>query len=93
MANPQGLGFFKNASLKSSSAALTGMEGVRSGSPAEEAGLTGGDVIVRFADKDVQNIYDYTYALREHAPGDTVSVRVRRGDEVVDMTAVLGQRN
>ena len=38
------------------------------------------------------NIYDYTYALREHVPGDTVQIKVKRNGQVVEVTAVLGRR-
>jgi hypothetical protein len=68
------------------------ISGVRAGSPAEAAGLRAGDVVIRFGAKDVLNIYDYTYALREHAPGDTVVIKVRRDGEVLEVTAVLGRR-
>ena len=39
------------------------LSGVRGGSPAEKAGLKGGDIIVEFAGQKIANIYDYTYAL------------------------------
>lgn len=39
------------------------LSGVVGGGPADEAGLQGGDVIVRFGSQDITNIYDYTYAL------------------------------
>jgi hypothetical protein len=69
-----------------------GITGVRPGSPAEIAGLTGGDVIIMFDGKDVTSINDYAIALREHAPGDTVAIRIRRAGEEIDMEAVLGKR-
>ncbi len=68
------------------------LSGVRAGSPAELGGLQAGDVVIEFAGKEVLNIYDYTYALREHAPGDTVIIKVRRDGAVVELTAVLGRR-
>ena len=68
------------------------LSGVRAGSPADEAGLRAGDVVVEFAGKQVLNIYDYTYALREHAPGDTVIIKVRRAEGLVELAAVLGRR-
>lgn len=68
------------------------LSAVRAGSPAEEAGLRAGDVVIEFGARDVTNIYDYTYALREHAAGDTVAITVRRGEEIVELTAVLGHR-
>src|SRR5262249_11933366 len=39
------------------------LSGVRSGGPAEKAGLKGGDIIVEFGGQQIKNIYDYTYAL------------------------------
>jgi hypothetical protein len=54
--------------------------GVRPGSPAEKAGLKRGDVIVRFAGREVKNLYDYSYALQDLKPGDTVPVVVRRAE-------------
>ncbi len=68
------------------------LSGVRAGSPAELGGLQAGDVVIEFGGKEVLNIYDYTYALRDHAPGDTVIIRVRRDGAVVELTAVLGRR-
>lgn len=66
--------------------------GVREGSPAEVAGLQGGDVIVELGGKEVSDLYAYTYALREHVPGDKVVVVVVREGERVSLHAVLGER-
>jgi len=68
------------------------LSGVRLGSPADRAGLQAGDIVTEFAGKQVLNIYDYTYALRAHAPGDTVVIKVRRDGEVLELSAVLGRR-
>lgn len=68
------------------------LSGVRAGSPAERAGLQAGDVVIEFGGKEVLNIYDYTYALREHAPGDRVMIKVRRDGEILELEAELGQR-
>jgi C-terminal processing protease CtpA/Prc len=54
------------------------LSGVRGGSPAEKAGLKGGDVIVEFAGQKVANIYDYTYALDAVKIGVPVDVVVMR---------------
>ncbi len=54
------------------------LDGVRSGSPAERAGLRAGDVIVRLGATAVKNVYDYTYALGELRPGQEVDVVIRR---------------
>lgn len=66
--------------------------GVRSASPAEKAGLTGGDIITAIGDKTVANLYDMTDALRAHQAGDTVRIVVKRGDQTLNLTAVLGKR-
>jgi Tol biopolymer transport system component len=59
------------------------LSGVRGGSPAEKAGLKGGDVIVEFAGQKIKNIYDYTYALDAVQIGQPVEVVVQREDKAV----------
>ena len=66
--------------------------GVREDSPAEKAGLQGGDVMVEFGGHDITDLYAYTYALREFQPGDEVEVVVLREGERLRFTAVLGER-
>jgi hypothetical protein len=66
--------------------------GVRSGSPAEQAGLAAGDVITAIADKHIANLYDMTDALRAHQPGDTVVIVSRRDGVERRATTVLGKR-
>ncbi len=66
--------------------------GVTPGSPAEQAGMKGGDVLLRFGQKEIRNIYDYTYALGEHKPGDKVVVEVRRDGQTMTLELTLGSR-
>ena len=66
--------------------------GVREESPAEKAGLQAGDILVELGGKEISDLYAYTYALREHMPGDEVTVVVLRAGERVTLTAVLGSR-
>ncbi len=54
------------------------LSGVRGGSPADKAGLKGGDVIVEFAGQKITNIYDYTYALDAVKIGQPVKLVVLR---------------
>ncbi|MCM3877009.1 MAG: M20/M25/M40 family metallo-hydrolase, partial [Thermoanaerobaculia bacterium] len=54
------------------------LSGVTGGSPAEKAGLMAGDTIVRFGDKELKNLYDYTYALQGKKPGQKVNIVVKR---------------
>jgi hypothetical protein len=62
------------------------LSGVRGGSPAEKAGLQGGDVIVQFGAQAVTNIYDYTYALDAVKIGQPVKLAVERGGQRVELT-------
>lgn len=65
---------------------------VREGSPAALAGLKGGDQIVEFGGKPIGNLYDFTYALRQHKPGDEVAIKYKRGGQVFDTKATLTTR-
>jgi len=65
---------------------------VRDGSPAAKAGFKAGDVMVEFDGKPIQNLYDFTYALRAKKPGDQVRVKVLRGSEPVEATVELTKR-
>jgi hypothetical protein len=65
---------------------------VREGSPAAVAGLRAGDILIEFDGKPIQNLYDFTYALRSKKPDDKVMVKVLRGDAPVEAQVVLGRR-
>ena len=63
------------------------IQGTREGSPANKAGLISGDVIIKFGERTIKNLYDYSYSLSEHRPGERVTVIwIRDGEE---MTGVL----
>jgi hypothetical protein len=66
--------------------------GTSPGSPAEKAGLQEGDIILRFGETEVTNIYDYMTALSRHGPGEDVPVMVRRNDERVSVTVGLERK-
>ena len=65
---------------------------VREGSPAAKAGLKAGDIMTEFDGKPIQNLYDFTYALRAKKPGDEVKVKVTRDGKPLEVTAVLSRR-
>jgi hypothetical protein len=65
---------------------------VREGSPAAKAGLRAGDVLVEFGGKPIENLYDFTYALRQHKAGDTVQVKVLRDGRPVTTDVLLAKR-
>jgi S1-C subfamily serine protease len=68
------------------------LTGVRAGSPAERAGLSAGDVLVRFGGVRVQSLDDFTFALRSHRPGDEIEVRYLRQGEERTGRAILQER-
>ena len=65
---------------------------VRENSPAAKAGLKGGDIMTEFDGKPIQNLYDFTYALRARKPGDEVKVKVTRDGKPLEVTVVLARR-
>ncbi len=65
---------------------------VRAGGPAELAGIKGGDRIVEMAGTRIENLYDMTFALQDHKPGETIDVVVVRGGERKTLRATLGSR-
>jgi serine protease Do len=62
------------------------------GTPAADAGLQQGDVIVKVDDKDVSSDADLFTLLREHKPGDTITLTVDREGTASTVTVTLGQR-
>lgn len=68
------------------------LSGVQGGSPAQEAGLQAGDVIIEVGKKPIRNIYDYSYALETLEVGEQVGVRVRRGKNEVALQITPGSR-
>lgn len=68
------------------------LSGVREGSPAERAGMKSGDVIVDFAGKKIENVYDYTYALQQHKPDEVVTVIVLRDGKRLPLQITLASR-
>ena len=57
------------------------LDGVREDSPAAKAGLKTGDRIVKIGNRDVKNVYDYTFALGELKAGQEYAIEVMRGTE------------
>jgi len=65
------------------------ISGVAKDSPAERAGLQGGDVIIQFGKYKIGNLRDIDGALRKYKAGDNVKVVVRRDGEEVPLEVVL----
>jgi len=65
---------------------------VRPGSPAEKAGLKGGDIIIELAGRDIKNIYDYTNLLSELEAGKPYSLGIKRQDKKVNLEIIPGKK-
>jgi hypothetical protein len=57
------------------------LTGVRPGSPAERAGISGGDVLLRVGATTLLSLQDLAFALRSNRPGDEVEVEWTRAGE------------
>jgi S1-C subfamily serine protease len=68
------------------------ISGVRGGSPADQAGLLAGDVVVDFGGTPVTDLQSYSNALASHKPGDTVTITVVRKGKRLQLKATLGRR-
>lgn len=66
------------------------ISGVVSGGPADSAGLQGGDRIVELSGREVRDIYDLMYVLRDAKPGEESSVVFARGAELFERTVTFG---
>jgi hypothetical protein len=65
---------------------------IRPGSPAAKADLRAGDILTEFDGKPIQNLYDFTYALRAKKAGQEVLVKVLRGGKTIEAKVLLTER-
>ncbi|MDP2626365.1 MAG: M28 family peptidase [Candidatus Rokubacteria bacterium] len=68
------------------------INGIRPGSPAEQAGVRAGDVIVKLGPVSVKTLNDLTFALRGQRPGDRVELWFLRDGARQRVEAVLQER-
>ena len=62
------------------------VDGVSEGKPAQKAGILTGDVIIQIGDFVIKDIQNYMEALGKFEKGQTVPVKVKRGDEVITVS-------
>jgi hypothetical protein len=63
---------------------------VRPDSPAEDAGLQRGDIVVQIGDMEIASVQDYMVVLSEANPGDTAPVQVIRDGERIELEVTFG---
>ena len=68
-----------------------GQSPVTAGGPADAAGIQAGDVILAIDGRPVSLSDELIVAIRAKAPGDTVTLRVRTGDDERDVRVVLDE--
>ena len=57
------------------------LTGVSKGGPADKDSLKDGDLIIKLSDKEIENIYDYTEAISELTPDQTVNIEIIRNNK------------
>lgn len=65
------------------------VDSVESGSPASEAGLKSGDIIVKLGDADITSLAFLKYQLYKHDVGDKVEISYYRGSDLKTTTIHL----
>jgi serine protease Do len=65
---------------------------VSPGSPAEQAKLQAGDVIIGIDDEDVTDFESLVRIIAEHQPKDDVQVVVKRGEETLRLALTIGKK-
>ncbi|HZQ37010.1 MAG TPA: trypsin-like peptidase domain-containing protein [Dehalococcoidia bacterium] len=69
-----------------------GVASVVTGSPAAQAGIQAGDVIVKLGNHDIHSVGDIQQALIENGPGTKVTVQFYRGKDKQSVDVTLGSR-
>jgi serine protease Do len=69
-----------------------GIEKVMENSPASQAGLQNGDVILRFDGEEVKSTAKLSRLISEVAPDQKVKLTISRGGSEQEITATLGKR-
>jgi hypothetical protein len=68
------------------------VDGTVAGSPAEKAGLRAGDVILGIEGRPIASLQAFSDALKALAPGQTVNVTVKRGDQELAVPVTVVER-
>ena len=64
---------------------------IRTPSPAATAGLKTGDLIIEAAGKKVLDNESLINTIQRHHPGEEIKLRIRRGEEEMELKATLGK--
>ncbi len=64
---------------------------IKKNSPAQQAGLVEGDVVVKFSDKNVNSISELAQLVKYTRPGETVPVEYLRGEQTMYSNVKIGE--
>lgn len=62
-------------------------------SPAEKAGLKGGDIILSFGGEEIVQGSNLIRSVRQQSPGTEVTIGILRAGELHELTAIMAQRS
>jgi hypothetical protein len=65
------------------------VDGVTEGRPADQAGMKTGDRIIKMGEFDIKDIQAYMDALAKFEKGQTVPVKVKREQEIIDLSVTF----
>ncbi len=65
------------------------IDGVTDDRPAAKAGMQQGDVLIEMDGNPVNNMKDYMAELGKRLKGDTIPVKVKRGNEVITLNVTF----
>lgn len=63
------------------------------GGPAARAGAKEGDVIIGLNGREVRDYYGFVPMINEYEPGDQVTVKIRRGEQYLELPMTLARRS
>jgi hypothetical protein len=65
------------------------IDGVTDNKPASKAGVQKGDVLLKMGEKDIKEINSYMKALSEFKKGEEVMLKIKRGEQIVNLSATF----
>lgn len=65
------------------------IDGVSDGKPGQKAGLQTGDIIIQMGDLVIKDIQNYMEGLGKFEKGQTIPVKVKRKDEVINLSVTF----
>ena len=68
------------------------IQGITRGGPAEKAGIKAGDIVLKMGDKEIASYNDLIVSIRARKPKDNVAIKLKRGDEELEVKLTFAQR-